>query len=175
MEKKKTQKTKPKKKVEKPKSSLDNVETKEVEKPKVTKKEEPVDVKKTKTEIKDNSCKQCKHKTQKTKGSLISAVSFLKSNNSCTGLMFAIVGFLLSMFVMLQAICIKAQTGIIVVALVALVTYTVIFALFAFILNFTALFISKNKLKTKKGLISFILALISLLIIFASVAIVYFS
>ena len=130
-------------------------------------------------QVKEKQVKDVKAKEAakpQTTSTVKTAFTLLKgSNSSCIGLYIAILGFALSLFVMLATIVIKAQTGFIIVALVMLVTYMIVFAILALILNFTALAFCKNSLKKTCSLIGFIMSIISVLLIVGSVLIVYLT
>ncbi|MGD9900916.1 MAG: hypothetical protein AB7S44_00010 [Spirochaetales bacterium] len=87
----------------------------------------------------------------------------------------SIVGFVLSFFVMVVTLTIKAQPGFAIIPLVLLAIYMVAIGIVALGVDFTALTLSKNRLKQKKGLIAFLVAVVSVLLVLGSLLIIYFA
>jgi Flp pilus assembly protein TadB len=135
---------------------------------------------KSKEENKKNkeNKKEYSIKTEKVKENTTFHKAFIMlkdENNSRSGLTVSIVGFVLSLFVLLVTLTVKAQTGFIVVALILLIAYMIVIAILALVVDFIAIMLTRRKLKDTCSLIGFIIAIISILTIVSSVAIIYLT
>jgi|LGOV01.1.fsa_nt_gb uncharacterized membrane-anchored protein len=89
-------------------------------------------------------------------------------------LLISTTAFILGFFTLIVTLSVEAQTGFINVIIGFLVAYMIIVGLITLLLSGFTINVARKKLKKPKSLISFIISIISALLVLASIFIIYF-